>query len=226
MASTGKESNWVSSSLTFLRRSVVEPVIFLNTLAVALRGIAFTQLQQDKICLQKFNQSRAYCEFLSTEEDSNLKDNIVSSVATYSTYKELLVLIPGVITALYIGSWCDTFVKGNRYCLLSTSFAQLFETILFLVNAVYMDADPVWTVVSFLPASIFGNDFGTYTAIYAYVAVFAKDNEKGTRYILIPLAMTVGEYFFLCFGLSEITLPFNLQKAGQLAVIWQDSSLP
>ena len=197
MASTDNQRNWVSTSLTFIRRSVVEPVVFLNMLGFVLRGIAFTQLQQDKICLQTFNQSRTYCQFLSTEEDSDLKDNIVASVATYTTYKEFLVIIPGVITALYFGSWCDRFVKGNRYCLLSTSFAQLFETILFFINCLYMDAHPLWTVASFLPPSLFGNDFGTFTAIYAYVAVFAKDHEKGTRYILIPLALTVGEYLFM-----------------------------
>ena len=209
MASTENQKSWVSSSLRFLRLSVVEPVVFLSMLGFVFRGIAFTQLQQDKICLQKFNQSRAYCAFLSTEEDSDLKDNIVASVATYSTYKEFLVIIPGVISALYIGSWCDKFVKGNRFCLLSTSFAQLFETILFLVNALYMDADPIWTVVSFLPPSFFGNDFGTFTAIYAYVAVSTEDNEKGTRYILIPLSLTVGEYLFLCLCLPEIRLPFD-----------------
>ena len=197
MASTDNQRNWVSTSLTFIRRSVVEPVVFLNMLGFVLRGIAFTQLQQDKICLQTFNQSRTYCQFLSTEEDSDLKDNIVASVATYTTYKEFLVIIPGVITALYFGSWCDRFVKGNRYCLLSTSFAQLFENILFLINALYMDAHPLWTVASFLPPSLFGNDFGTFTAIYAYVAVFAKDHEKGTRYILVPLSWTLGEYFFI-----------------------------
>lgn len=197
MGSTNNQGDWVSSSITFIRRSVIEPVVFLSFLGFSLRAIAFTQLQQDKICLQKFNQSRAYCQFLSKAESSDLKDNIVASVATYATYKEFIVIIPGIITALYIGSWCDKFVKGNRYCLLSTSFAQLFENVLFLINALYMDADPAWTVVSFLPPSLFGNDFGTYTAIYAYVAVFAKDEEKGTRYILIPLAMTVGKYFSL-----------------------------
>ena len=48
-----------------------------------------------------------------------------------------------------------------------------------------------YVVISGLPPSIFGNDFGFFTALYAYTAVFVRDDEKGTRFILIPLSMTV-----------------------------------
>ena len=102
-----KRSSWTSSSLSFLKRSVIEPIVFLHTLAGSLRATAILQLQQDKICMQKFNGTADFCHYLSTKDSSKLKDDIVSSVSEYTTYKEFLVIIPAIITALFVGIWCD-----------------------------------------------------------------------------------------------------------------------
>ena len=133
-------SPWTSSSLDFLRSSILEPIVLLHALAASVRNIAFLQIVQDKVCLQTFLQHPDYCRFLSTEEDSSLKDKIVASVSVYTTLKELLVIIPGIVTALFIGSWCDKFSNGKRYCLLSTTFCQLFESCLFLLNTAFMQS--------------------------------------------------------------------------------------
>jgi hypothetical protein len=133
-------SPWTSSSFDFLRSSILEPIVLLQSLAASVRAIALLQIIQDKVCLQTFLQNDEYCSVLSTEEDSSIKDRIVASVSIYTTFKEILVIVPGIITALFIGSWCDKFSNGKRYCLLSTTFCQFFESCLFLLNTAFMES--------------------------------------------------------------------------------------
>lgn len=49
----------------------------------------------------------------------------------------------------------------------------------------------IYIPLSGLPPAIFGNDFGFFTALYAYTAVHMSEEERGIRYLLIPFAMTV-----------------------------------
>lgn len=124
----------------FIRTSRLEPVVLLHGIAGGLRATPFHQLIQDKICLQDFNEPREYCHYLSQSKSSPLKDKILAEVATFTTFKEFAILIPAIITAFFIGSWCDKFTNGKRYCLLSSSFCQLFEGFLFLLNSIFMNA--------------------------------------------------------------------------------------
>lgn len=126
---------WISD---FVKSSVLEPIVLLHSLAGAVRAIAILQLIQDKVCMQEFQQHEDYCRVLSSEGDCSLKDTILATASKYTSVKEILVIVPGIITALFIGSWCDRFTNGKRYCLLSTSFARLLESFLLLFNAMSM----------------------------------------------------------------------------------------
>ena len=124
----------------FVKSSVLEPTVLLHSLAGAVRAIAILQIIQDKVCIQEFEQHESYCRVLSSEEDCSLKDTILATVSKYTTLKELLVIVPGIITALFIGSWSDRFKNAKRYCLLSTSFARFLESFLLLFNAISMES--------------------------------------------------------------------------------------
>ena len=195
MSSMRTNESWTSSTLDFVKSSILEPIVLLHALAGAVRGIAILQIIQDKLCMQSFGQDPDYCRLLSLEEDSSLKDKILAAVSTYTTFKEILVIIPGIITAIFIGSWCDKFANGKRYCLLSTSFCQLLESCLLLLNAVYMNAPAYLVVVSFLPPSLFGNEFGFYTALFAFIASNMKTSEKALRFVLITVVGTIGKWY-------------------------------
>jgi hypothetical protein len=138
-------SNTLQSSLwrrtfDFLKRSRAEPLIIANDFAVALRTVAIQQLIQDKLCLEKYKETSEYCHELSEEADSTIKEDIVSDVSQYLGFKELIVIIPVLLSALFVGSICDRFVGGKRYCLLSCTFSQFLETSFLLLNAYYFDA--------------------------------------------------------------------------------------
>jgi len=124
----------------WIKSSTIEPVVLFHAVAGGLRATPFHQLIQDKICLQDFNQTKEYCHGLSGSPHSRLKDHILAEVATFTTYKEFAILVPAMLTAFFIGSWCDQFKNGKMYCLLSSSFCQLLEAVLFLVNSLFMSA--------------------------------------------------------------------------------------
>lgn len=133
------KEGWVETSVKFVKRSFLEPIVFLHGLANTFLFVSLHQLFQDKVCLQIFQQTTEYCRYLNLQDDE-LKDDIVSEVSVWSTYKEYMVLIPGALSALFIGSWCDKFENGKRYCLIATCLAHLVEVSLFLANAIYMDS--------------------------------------------------------------------------------------
>ena len=190
-------ATWLSSAIAFIRRSFLEPIIFLNSIAWALTTVPLQQIVQDKICLQDFNQDREYCKVLSTAQDSTLKDEILSTASTFWTYKEYIVLVPQAISCLYIGSWCDRFKNGKRYCLLLTLMAMTIQNLLFLANAMFMDAAAYFTVASHLPSAFFGQGFGVYTCIYSFVATHVDNSEKVIRFILLELTSSVGKYLLI-----------------------------
>jgi hypothetical protein len=174
----------------------LEPVLLFHTFAAYVRQVAVQQLLQDKQCIEKYGESRDYCHYLSKQEASEEKEQILEDVASFLSYKEFLVIIPYILSAIYIGSWCDRFPMGKRYCMLSCALAQFIETFLYLMNAINFDASPVLTILSSLPASFFGNDFGIYTAIYSYVATNVKPSERAVRYILITVMRNIGKLQF------------------------------
>ena len=213
------QKGWVSTSIDFIRKSFLEPIIFLHAMSGSFMWVSLAQLFQDKVCLQVFDQPADYCKYLSTEENSILKDNILAEVSQWSTYKEYMVLIPGALSALFIGSWCDKYENGKRYCLLATCAAQVVEVSLFLANAIYMDARKYlqWylpltchslisyffmtavflTIASYLPPAFFGQGFGFFTCLLSFIATHVENSEKATRMILMGLVGSVGQYNFL-----------------------------
>ena len=184
-------------TLDFIKRSKLEPLLLVYGFAIAVRHIAIQQLLQDKICIEKYHEDREYCHYLSKQPVSEEKDDILADVSQYLTYKEFLVIIPYILSAIFTGIWCDRFPNGKRYCMLSCCFAQFVETFLLLMNAINFYAPPWLTILSFLPASFFGNDFGFYTAIYGYISTNIKPSERAFRFISITIVKNICEYILM-----------------------------
>jgi hypothetical protein len=183
--------------IDFIKRSKLEPLLFVHGFAISVRNIAIQQLLQDKICIEKYHEDREYCHYLSKQPQSDEKDDILGEVSEYLTYKEFLILIPSILSALFIGIWCDRYPKGKRYCLLSCCFAQFVETFLLLMNAINFYTSPWLTILSFLPASFFGNEFGLYTAAFGYISTSIKPSERALRFITIAIARNMCEYILI-----------------------------
>lgn len=99
------------SLLKFVGSLNVEPCAFLLTFASMSRMLSIQQLFQDKLCIQRFNQSDSYCSNLAFEVTSPVKQSILSEVTRYNFYDTLISAFPGIFWCLFVGSWCDKY-KG------------------------------------------------------------------------------------------------------------------
>lgn len=90
--------------------------VTLRAFPFGLTTLAVTLLVQDKLCLQKYNQSVAYCQSLSTTSDSltgeSTRDSILSDSAKFSEYQNLLQCVPMV--SLHCKSCMFTFFSAHR----------------------------------------------------------------------------------------------------------------
>lgn len=175
-----------SSIKQFLKSLQIEPLIFIVTFASHLGGSAYTQLKQDKICMNEFHMPEKYCLNLGREESSPVKNAILSKLATYSVYKEMMSVVPSLIMSVYIGSWCDSFQNARFYIFVADIVSLIVEHVLIIFNVWMFD----WSVLSLLMASIphllMGHGF--HIALLSFQAAHCKREDTSFRFLLIHLA--------------------------------------
>jgi MFS family permease len=191
---TGKITDKNQSPESLMSRIKLELVTFLGTIAIAVRAITQQQLLQDKLCMQKFHAPIAYCRDLQDEPDSELKDLILANFSAYMMVKEVIILIPHVLTVLYIGSWCDRFANGRRYCMIAGVVSLGIEFILMALNSIYYYELSYMTLLfSYLPSSLFGSNFGLQMVIWSYITAYTRQEDRAYRLVFISVIMALGQ---------------------------------
>ena len=186
--------SWWPIFIYYLKGSTVEFIISLYIFALLMQAMALPQLIQDKICMQLFSNqtSEEFCRHFAKTPNSHVKDAILAKGAILHTYKEYIIMIPGILSVLFIGSWCDRYPSGKRFCTLSTLTTQVIQSALFFLCAMTMDSSVYWIFVSMIPPAIFGNGVGFYTSLFAFMSVHIKDDkERAVRFITIGLAVSI-----------------------------------
>lgn len=190
---------------TFLKNSIIEPVALVIAFSTAIKNVVKAALIQDKICLQKFSFSDDFCKNIANEEGP-MKDEVLKASASIVTMKELLILLPIIINAIYIGSWCDRYCNGKRYCLIGNCISLIMESFLLFLNAYFFDAHYVWSIIMFLPPAFFGSSFGVTTTIYSYISHMHSENDRNMRFIIYQICNyfgTAAGNFFSAFLLPK-----------------------
>ena len=120
----------------------IEPFAFLFVLGNALQDISSSQLIQDKICLIKYNQTPDFCigvsELKNTGEPAanNTKSLILSDLAQFNIYSNLLGSLPSFFYVLFIGSWSDSYIHGRKISLLLGTLGYIGQFAILLMNAI------------------------------------------------------------------------------------------
>lgn len=80
--------------LSHLRASnfyLLEVYIFLKAVSTALSALSLSLLTQDKICLNEFKQTDAFCgsinKLMNNTAEQNAKDVILAESTTFGNYK-------------------------------------------------------------------------------------------------------------------------------------------
>lgn len=170
----------------------VEPLAFLVIFAWLTKSQAYSLLVQDKICLQTYNESESFCSMLSTSDTSPEKDRILSDVTKFVTTKELLGLIPGIISTIYIGSWCDKFPRARRLVVLVGVVGSIAETILLILLSTprFFGLSVTLLLFTAVPTYVTGNSF--FISILSFISVKSRPEDRAFRFLLLEVFIYIG----------------------------------
>lgn len=171
----------------FLATLRVEPLAFVGIFAMLTKQLAFQQMIQDKICLQRYQESEDTCLFLSESSSPN-KNHILSDVTAFLTARELLGLIPSILTTVYIGAWCDKFISARRIIILFGLIGSIGDICLLLINSIAFDINVTFLYFTSIPTYLAGSG-GAVIAFLSYITVNTKPEERAFRFLLMEVAI-------------------------------------
>lgn len=118
-----------SEVVSFIKNSRSEPYLFSAGIFISLKIVCLQLLIQDKLCLNRFNQTREFCSSLSTSPDSMIKNEIIGKGSYYMTVVIMIQTLPGVIWSLFIGIGCDKFIKGRQIFMILSVTSGVIDSI-------------------------------------------------------------------------------------------------
>lgn len=219
------ETTTAASIKRFILSLRVEPLIFIMVFAGSLGGTAYTQLKQDKICINEFKLDVEYCRNLGKADTSPEKNAILSQLAFYSLVREFMDFVPSLVLGLYTGCWCDRFPRARFYIFLSNLIGHLMTNALLILNVWKFE----WSIVALFCASIpqmfLGHGF--WIAVLSYQAIHTKRRDRSFRFFLIQLSWSSGLFyddvisllilsFLLCLVILQHQQPRRLEEPNYL----------
>lgn len=142
--SSSSSSSWLPSLVTRVKENnyfLLELYIFLRAVGQSVGSISLSLLIQDKICLDRYNETRDFCAHINdpmkSAIDQNTKNHILAESTQFGNYKNFLECIPMVLWSLFIGSFLDNYSGGTRLVLLFGVFGDLFAMSTYVVNVYF-----------------------------------------------------------------------------------------
>ncbi|XP_054158171.1 uncharacterized protein LOC128956477 [Oppia nitens] len=202
---TEAESGKVFSLLAALE--TIMPTV--NTLFCNLSEITTNQLIQDKICLNRYNQSVDYCVDISKVTTTTtatgaqainatsvvvaIKDSILGDLARFNIYTVNISTLPAFFYVLFIGSWTDSYVHGRKLVLLlsSLSYIGMFAGLLF--NSIYFDLDIYYILLSYIPSALSGGWPTVVLICYSYMSNNSSNEYRFIKFLAYEVAVTTAD---------------------------------
>ena len=99
------------------------------------------QLITDKLCLHEYGQNYQFCRNIANPEVRNttVAGEILADSVNYMMFSQMILSIPSIFAAIFLGPWLDAHAIAPKLLLLTTVFAGLFEAGIMLLNVVFFD---------------------------------------------------------------------------------------
>jgi hypothetical protein len=101
-------------------------------------------LIQDKLCRQKYNMSVEFCTNLpqikESDENYNIKSLVLGDAVQYNMYHTLMQFCPGIVWALFLGTWTDKYIRGRKTIFIIGAITASIEAAINTMNAYYFDS--------------------------------------------------------------------------------------
>ena len=167
----------------------VELIAMIIRLITTANNLAMQQLIQDKVCVGLYSQSRDFCNNISDVTSDHIKDNVMSDTAYYSSMKEYIIGIPGLVLLLFVGSWCDRYSSGHRTVIMLSIASILVTCLLLIACNVFFDLHVVFVPLANLPYFIAS---GSGVACTSYVIAKSTTHNRSSRLLLLAAATRTG----------------------------------
>src|SRR5882757_6408791 len=134
-------SNSISFKLrnffSFINCLRIELYYALYLFAFNVNSVPTAQLFQDKICIQKFNQTAEFCVKLAEMDDENdpkyhYKSLVLKESAQFNMYSYIVALGPAVFWSLLFGSWVDKYYYAKKLLFLVGGICMTIESSMLL----------------------------------------------------------------------------------------------
>lgn len=148
---------------TFVTELRAEPIMAFYTLCTSVSQAFVQNVIIEKICLETGHTQ----ETCNRHNNETLEAEVQGSAAQYLMSLYLLRLIPAMFISVVIGHWSD--LHGRKQILVFALCGNIITYVLYTVNAVIVDATPIYMVLAAIPAGLCGDYtimmFGMYSII-------------------------------------------------------------
>ncbi|XP_067122721.1 probable peptidoglycan muropeptide transporter SLC46 [Centruroides vittatus] len=216
------EETETRTCLQILKSFKIESFMILFMFAYLLGDVSTKNIYIDKVCLNVYNFSANICDHLDNYTDE--KDLVEITADNYNLYSSLITTIPAIFFTLVIGPWSDKY--GRKLPIFLSLIGLGLENVGLMFNAIYFSTPLYWTLVSAIPAGIFGGLTVTITCLYSLISEQTTRKQRTIKYALLevsfgmgaPLGTSVGgviykNYGYLYVYVTSLSLQF-------LAAVW------
>ena len=103
-----------------------------------MQGISMLIVQEmyiEKTCSVNFNYSMDICGNLIKGNHTEIQGEVHEHVAILQSVNGLLQAVPGVVIALFAGSWSDIF--GRKPLIVASCFGYVINNLVYILNAYF-----------------------------------------------------------------------------------------
>ncbi|XP_069997744.1 proton-coupled folate transporter [Penaeus vannamei] len=159
----------------------VEPVLFLYMLAVFMLYPALQDLIYTKVCLQDF--AKRICHDLYNPENREALDLVQTGSSHWVLGSTLMLALPSIVTAQFLGSWSDTY--GRKIPMLLPPVGAMFASLLYIIMSVHLYQTPVSLVL--LASFLTGLCGGFTSCILTCMSYVAQVSSFRTRTVRVGI---------------------------------------
>ncbi|XP_043225257.1 solute carrier family 46 member 3-like isoform X1 [Amphibalanus amphitrite] len=157
----------------------VEPLVFTVTLAGTLIMATSQNLLMDRVCSVDLGLNDTVCANITQPEYKEYENHVQTIANRLVLYKNLIELVPGVLFALFMGSWSD--MHGRKLPLLLPMAGSVVTCAVYIVFSIVTSMPAKYLLVASVPTALTGGNTIFLMAAFSYVGDITGQENRTAR---------------------------------------------